>query len=45
MVFDRGHCPGCGTEVTCSTQLAHHIADDHNPEDFGLSPLNEGARR
>ncbi|MFB6186451.1 MAG: hypothetical protein ABEI86_06240 [Halobacteriaceae archaeon] len=34
-------CP-CGYELGHSEQLEAHLLRDHNPEDFGLTPMRTG---
>lgn len=33
-------CPACGYEFNAGEKREHHI-EDHDPEDFGLTPLGE----
>ena len=34
-------CPlnWCNADLTGTSKTSHHFYDQHNPEDFGLSPL------
>lgn len=34
-------CPACGADLSDMKHKADHFADEHLPEDFGLSPLGE----